>query len=108
MIEVWLGARLRVLLKKFKRHESSLSKLVATIIGGAKISFDDAVSNHDIGERNIAIAREVMAEFCVPVTARSVGAGFYLIPLLGGLTLMNLRFLIVPGRTSIKIDCIES
>lgn len=46
---------------------------MATIIGGAKISFDDAMSNHDIGERNIAIAREVMAEFCVPVTARSVG-----------------------------------
>lgn len=65
---------IRALLKKFKRQGSSINNLMATIVGGANLSFGSSdKKRHDVGERNISVARDILLEFGIPIISKSVG-----------------------------------
>lgn len=61
------------LLKKFKRCGSLPSDLEARIVGGGDIHYGKYMQEQKIGERNIAVALKVLADFDIDVVGKAVG-----------------------------------
>jgi len=82
MLPVWNGKGLQSpkfgniailkLIEKIENYGSNRQNLVAKVFGGAEVIAAQSIKMN-IGERNIIIAKELLAEFKIPIIATSVG-----------------------------------
>ena len=60
------------LIENMQKHGSSVHTMEAKIFGGASMNISSS-ENMMIGEKNILVAKEILAEYKIPIVAEDVG-----------------------------------